>query len=35
MTMKMKQYQWKTKRYKLHMDYDEMPWEREAYRLEN
>ena len=26
--------QWKTKRYKLHMDYDDMPWEREAYRLE-
>ena len=26
--------QWKTKRYKLHMEYDDMPWEREAYRLE-
>ena len=26
--------QWKTKRYKLHMAYDDMPWEREAYRLE-
>lgn len=26
--------QWKTKRYKLNMDYDDMPWEKEAYRLE-
>ena len=27
--------QWKTKRYKHTMDYDDMPWEKEAYRLEN
>lgn len=26
--------QWKTKRYKLSMDYDDMPWEKEAYRIE-
>ena len=26
--------QWKSKRYKLSMNYDDMPWEKEAYRLE-
>ena len=27
--------QWKTKRYRRKLNYDDMPWEREAYRLEN